>query len=222
MAKSANPTPEELSAFLEAAGISTNGLDDLVADALAAGIEEVESRTGYQWIADEEDTAYTYTPEPTGRDGRWRLPDVFYTITSLAFQPQGQASPTAWTLGTDYYVQRYDAAATSHIEALTLIPGFSAPVPYTYQGAITITGRRGRGLTMPTEVWAAMLQCAAVRVYAPIQEARSKGLTSWKDEAGRSVTFGAGAFVGIRAESALGQWKGASDAVIRRYMRRFV
>ena len=209
--KSAYPTTADLQTFLRDAGVEWKGNQDMLASFMEAGIEEVERRTSFKWIAESAAQTYSYTAT-IGSDGTIYFPDAFYTVTSIAWQPVNGTS-TAWTLSTDYTLLRY--GTNGPVIGIDTLRRGRLPASYYENDALRVTGRRGRGETMPTEGWLAMVELAAVRAYEQVREERMRVVNTIALGDGMSMHFAGGDTVQMAAAHILARWQDHADRWVK-------
>jgi hypothetical protein len=182
--KTAYPTATDIENFIEAGGITTTaGQQAFFASAALAGKQIIEQRTGRVFLGDGTNTTRYYEP-PTTRSGRLYIDDLA-SLSTVTYQPSGQATATSWTLNTDYWVEPDNYAAKGlPITSLILRQGWSQPLSGTYRRSVIVTGQWGYATLaagFPDAVWLAMLAAGCVAVYGSIAQALTGGMLGWKE-----------------------------------------
>ena len=167
----------------------------------------ISRRTGYKWLAEASPQTYSYTAE-IGRDGTVYLPDAFYTVTGIAWQPV-KGTPATWEVETHYTFRRL--GTNGPIIGFDTIYQSRLPLGFYENDALRVTGRRGRGIEMPTEGWLAMIYCAAIKVYDQVREDRMRGMHTISLGDGMSGTFAGGETIQLPAAFTPARWKAHAD-----------
>jgi hypothetical protein len=198
MAKSAWPTGTELSAAVVGmgaaipAGFTAN-------DIIAGAIEEFERLTGYKpFLAATDPVTRQYDPT----FGFTLRTHPFYTVTGVT------VAGVAKTAGTDYYPLPHNAAADG-------VPITSIRFEVPLQGKpaeVSVTGRQGYGVSIPLDVWNAVLNKGVAECLA--RAAGPSGSVSEIEQGLVKVKYGQEAGRGT-----IDRFNNEFKQVVRRYKR---
>lgn len=182
MAYTAEPTGDDLTQFMAAAGITlpTDLLPDLDG-AAAAGVRSFERQTRRKFLAETADSVRRFDP-PLSSDGILYLPVDYAAVTSIEYLPLG-GTATAWVADTDYVLLPSDAVAAGvpYDRLHILAQRWYSPLVYPATGAIRITGKVGWGTEIPDDAWLAMRAIGAQHLFGVIGYANRGGLVSFKE-----------------------------------------
>ena len=171
MSREQYPTGGDVEAFLAQAGLTSGGLD--VNGAAQAGREAFESATDRRFLAV---AGMREFDPPVAASGVLELGTDLLSVTSVTY------GGVTWTAGTEYRLLPANAAAEGRpYRCLALNRRWAAPLPFSLQGAIQITGSWGYGARIPEEVWEAMRATAALTLLPAISRGLTGGLVSWSD-----------------------------------------
>lgn len=198
----AYPTAADLQAFLEAAGLTTTGLD--LATAVQAGRQRFERETGRRMLAVTQ--TRTFDP-PTNPTGTLNLRADLVLASSVSVAGVALAA-------TEYQFLPHNAVTDG--QPFTMIRfqrRWYGPLEWSQLGTVSITGSWGFAAAIPDDAWTAMLQAAALDRLPQIGTALSEGLISWK-EADVEERYGDNPLSGLSAE-----WKSGYAAAATRYRK---
>jgi hypothetical protein len=180
------PRTSDLEDMLTAEGFDLTGFN--VASALAASIAEFEKLTGRKFLDPAGATTRTFDPPLYPRGMLDLRADL---VAPAAGAITGSYQATALVLGTDWRLLPQDAGSRGRpfYRAQFLKPWWPYPYPQTVWGSLTITGVWAYGLTLPDDVWQAMLHGAALDLLASQSAVATGGAVEMR-EADMQVSFG--------------------------------
>lgn len=150
MAKTAWPTTTELTNRLTGLGVASTPTGVTLQDEIDAAVGVLERITGQKPFL-VESAAADYLYDPTRRTNL-ALGTRWVSIDSVSISGDAQ------TENDDYYLKPYGGPYT-RIEFLMPLVSDGYPL------SVTVNGKRGYAATIPVEIWNAVLDYAAGRVY---------------------------------------------------------
>ena len=131
---------------------------------------------------------------PAGNAGTLDIDDLA-VVTAVSYQPSN-TTPVVWTAGVDYWLEPSDAPGKGWpYTAIRFLrrwldtasgPGVGWPAD---RRSIAVTGQFGYSLTLPDDVWQAVLERAAAKVARQLGFAITGGGISKWERAERSVSY---------------------------------
>lgn len=182
MAKSAYPVNTDLTALLEAAGLTVSAeVTALLSTFAEAGWVEFERRTDRRPML--AGTAATRRFDPPTRSQELHLWPTLVTLTSVTYTPTG-ASATTLTSGTDFTPLPWNYAADglpiSRIRFATR--RWQEPLWIGQRGSLYILGTWGYGATIPNDAWLAMAALGCIDALPMLSQALTNGIVEWHEK----------------------------------------
>lgn len=194
MGQASYPAESDLLALLTAEGFTTSGLN--LAAAIAAGIARFERETGRRFLDPAGATTRTFDPPMHPRGQLDLRADI---VAPLSGTLSATYQTTALVIGTDWRPMPQDAPARSkpYYRAQFIRPWWPWPIPQSVWGALAITGVWAYGLTIPDDVWQAMIFAGALSAIPSLIALLTGGATEMR-EADMQVAFGLKPFGWLR------------------------
>lgn len=186
------PSSSDLKAFLVAAGLTvTSALNNQLEAAVTGAAADLERETGRKFIAVTE--TRRLDPPTNYRDGQSRLilPYDVVSLSALNYTPYGSTA-TLLVVERDYNLGPSENADKDwpywELDIYARY-GWIRPLASAYRRSLYLTGVFGFGLTVPDNVWMAVLARAGWRLYGQIAQGVTGGVTSWQSE-GEKESYG--------------------------------
>lgn len=191
---------------------SVEPLECFLQDAAEAAQTHIERACGQTFITATSDTTRYYDPPSNGRS---LFVEEMSSVTTVQYQPTNATAETL-TANTDYILMPVNYSVLgepiTYIRFLTF--AWQSPIPPALRRSILVTGKFGRGSTLPADVWMAALQQSGLFLWENHRMTLTGGVEQWKD-ADRSFTFGSGADSPM-TQAAM-SWRTSVQRVIGRY-----
>lgn len=216
MPKSEYPNAADLQSYLEVAGFTVDAaLAPRLGDAIEAGIGEFEATAGRKmlWTA----AAVTRRVDPpTSRSSTLILPWDLCALTSIIYLPTGGTSETLVEY-TDYLLEPEGGPSLLPAKPWTAVEFFArrwhGPLSDSERRSLRFLGKFAYGVTLPDDVWEAMLCQGALLVWAQIAQDTTSGRLGWK-EGDASEDYGAEPWTRLRDN-----WGDTYKRVVSKYRK---
>ena len=212
---SAYPTSTDLQTYLATTNLATAGLDlDRAIAGSVAGFQEATGRLPFLAVSG----TRLFDP-PTGPGLMLDLRADVVGISSIAINGQAQ------TEGEDYWVRPYNNDQIGKPFNLVEFSAYKWPLRWSFalpqwKQSISITANWGYSTTLPDDVWDALLQGGAYRVYQALALRVSGGLHSARVD-DEELIFSRDADTAPLAPEA-NAWKQTFNEAVLRYARWWV
>lgn len=185
------PTAADLWRFLEAHGLSVGAdLKPLLSGAASAGVRDFERAAGRKMLANRLSTLVSTSADelrlfdpPDTANGILFLDD-YVSLTSVGYQPLNSALETL-VANEAYWAEPYGGPAKTPpipYTQLKLRRQWTQPLSSALRQSLRVTARWGYGVTLPSDVFSAMLAGAGVRLWTQVTATLTGGRLSWKDD----------------------------------------
>lgn len=172
----AYPTSAELRRHLEAAGLTvTEPLAGLLAGEVVAARRDFELAVGRRMLA--VTATRTYDP-PTGQNG-----ELSFGVDLAAAPSSVTVAGVAYTLGADYRLLQVERDGDLRpYWGIRFRRRWAAPLAWTEEQSVSITGLWGFGEQLPEDAWSGILARAAWKLWGSAVQAETEGLKSWREK----------------------------------------
>lgn len=183
----AYPTASDLQTFLTAKGLVpsfTQGAPASIdyATLIVAARKEVEADCQRNFLPTASSVMRVYDP-PLDRNRILDLEADLLSVTTLQWLPYNTTTAQVFAVDQDYRLGPPNAQAdNAPFQYVEFFRHFYGPHPWALKRSIQIIGTWGFSLTIPEDVWQAILLKATILILPDIAADRSQGFKSWTQQ----------------------------------------